>query len=262
MSINQRTTLSLFERCLLQIPCWSRCWGVCIPAEGHGKKCYQWTLATGRRSVHLIIAHPDGAESVQADWPQDRSRHTHFTYAHAQIHSSLSGTKYSLFWARTLKKKKHIGMFNSNLFVSVSSVRRHGVFWDNTRSNQAQKTSRDRHSERPTGLLDVLCLFVNETLNIKWALCGCGDEIQTQQYFFSHNWIKKLPSEENKIQELSLKLERWQGPPHINKVKQYETVLSFKLSLFIQSWKRGEAVCLFSLFRHKKKRSEKSFSSD
>lgn len=71
---------------------WSRCWGVRIPAEGHGK-CYQWTLATGRRSVHLIIAHPDGAESVQADWPQNCSRHTHFTYAHAQIHSSLSGTK-------------------------------------------------------------------------------------------------------------------------------------------------------------------------
>ena len=31
-----------------------------------------------------------------------------------------------------------------------------------------------------------------------------------------------------------LKLEKWQGLPNINKVKQFETVLSFKVSLFIQ----------------------------
>ena len=31
-----------------------------------------------------------------------------------------------------------------------------------------------------------------------------------------------------------LKLERWQGPPHITKVKQYEIVSSFRVSLFIQ----------------------------
>ena len=36
------------------------------------------------------------------------------------------------------------------------------------------------------------------------------------------------------VPEHCLKLERWQGPPHINKVKRYETVLSFKDSLFIQ----------------------------
>ena len=29
-------------------------------------------------------------------------------------------------------------------------------------------------------------------------------------------------------------VERWQGPPHINKVKQYEIVLSFQVILFIQ----------------------------
>ena len=28
--------------------------------------------------------------------------------------------------------------------------------------------------------------------------------------------------------------EWWQGPTHIDEVKQYETVLSFKVSLFIQ----------------------------
>ena len=53
---------------------------------------------------------------------------------------------------------------------------------------------------------------------------------------FFHNWINKLLSEENKIPRTGscLKLERWQGPPHINKVKQYETVWSFKIILFIQ----------------------------
>ena len=42
----------------------------------------------------------------------------------------------------------------------------------------------------------------------------------------------KLFSEENKALEHCLKLESWQGPPHINNEKQYEIVLSFKLSLF------------------------------
>ena len=31
-----------------------------------------------------------------------------------------------------------------------------------------------------------------------------------------------------------LKMERWQGPPHINTVKEHEIVLSFKISLSIQ----------------------------
>ena len=35
--------------------------------------------------------------------------------------------------------------------------------------------------------------------------------------------------------EHCLKLERWQGPPHVNKVKQYEIVLSFHVFQFIQS---------------------------
>ena len=40
--------------------------------------------------------------------------------------------------------------------------------------------------------------------------------------------------EKMKSPEHRLKLERWQGLPHINKAKQYETLLSFKFSLFIQ----------------------------
>ena len=33
--------------------------------------------------------------------------------------------------------------------------------------------------------------------------------------------IDQLYSKENKVPEHSLKLERWQSPPHINKGKQY-----------------------------------------
>ena len=46
------------------------------------------------------------------------------------------------------------------------------------------------------------------------------------------------------------KLERWQGPPNINKVKEYETVLPLKVSLFIRfirSWKQREFVYLVCL---------------
>ena len=35
--------------------------------------------------------------------------------------------------------------------------------------------------------------------------------------------------EENKVPEVSLKLERWQGPPHANKDKRDEAVLSFNV---------------------------------
>ena len=72
------------------------------------------------------------------------------------------------------------------------------------------------------------------------------------------------------------KKKRWQGPPNINKLKQYETVLSFKVSLFIQfmqsrKWReRVYQVCLhvkisqwepFSWFKKTKFiRREKIFS--
>lgn len=51
------------------------------------------------------------------------------------------------------------------------------------------------------------------------------------------------------------KLKRWQGQPDINKVKQYETLLSFKVSVFIQfilSVKHTEFVYLlfFSAIRN------------
>ena len=66
--------------------------------------------------------------------------------------------------------------------------------------------------------------------------------IQTQMYFF-FNWVNRLFSEENKLPEHCLKLESWQGPAQKAKVKQYEIVLSFNASLFIQT----RRVCLFSV---------------
>ena len=40
-----------------------------------------------------------------------------------------------------------------------------------------------------------------------------GQRYKLESICFFHNWINKLLSEE-----------RWQSPPHINKVKQYENV--------------------------------------
>ena len=43
--------------------------------------------------------------------------------------------------------------------------------------------------------------------------------------------MNKLFSEKKiRPPEHCVKIERWQGPPHINKAKQYETVLLFKVS--------------------------------
>ena len=44
----------------------------------------------------------------------------------------------------------------------------------------------------------------------------------------------------NEVPEHCLKLYWWQGPPHKNKVKQYEIVVSFKVSLFIHVLYRHE----------------------
>ena len=71
----------------------------------------------------------------------------------------------------------------------------------------------------------------------KGALCSFGGRkfsineviIQTQIYFFFSITESTKLSEENKVPEHDLKLESWQGPPHIG-IKQHEIVL----------------VCLFS----------------
>ena len=55
------------------------------------------------------------------------------------------------------------------------------------------------------------------------------------------DWISKLFTEENKVPEHCLKLERRQGPPHINKVKQY-LFCPLGGSLLSQSWKQREFI--------------------
>ena len=62
-------------------------------------------------------------------------------------------------------------------------------------------------------------------------------------YFFN-NWINKLFSEETRSPEHCQKWERWQGPPHINKVWN-----SVKLRCPLGS------VCLFSLISDEKEES-------
>ena len=47
---------------------------------------------------------------------------------------------------------------------------------------------------------------------------------QTQMYLLFPS-VKKLFSEENKVPGCCLMLERWQGPPHTNSVRQDEIVL-------------------------------------
>ena len=80
-----------------------------------------------------------------------------------------------------------------------------------------------------------------------------GEEIQTQDFniwnineviykliniYFSISQWTSWSQRKIRFPEHRVKLERWQGPPHINEVKQYETVLSFHVSLFIQSCKQ------------------------
>ena len=82
-------------------------------------------------------------------------------------------------------------------------------------------------------------------LSMKGALVCFGEDSKTHYSLVSkltglftqlHKWTNQLFSEEKNVLEHYLKLRSWQGPPHINKVKQY------KLCCLLSS------VCLFSLF--------------
>ena len=94
--------------------------------------------------------------------------------------------------------------------------------------------------------LFFLCSFVEEIQIQNFDIYSVNEVIiHTQKYvFFFHNWINKLLSEENKVPEHGLKLERWQGLPHVNKVIQCETVVSFKVSFYIS--------LIQGFFKHKK----------
>ena len=71
-----------------------------------------------------------------------------------------------------------------------------------------------------------------------WHVNG-GVIKQTQRYYYFFPLLNKQDAQ-NKVPEHCVKPERWQGPPHINRLKQHKIVLSFKVSLFIQSWEQRE----------------------
>lgn len=59
---------SRFYGCHLQIPCATDAEVFCFPAEG--RSTFLSVNSGHRQTVQLIIAHPEGAESMQGDWPQ------------------------------------------------------------------------------------------------------------------------------------------------------------------------------------------------
>ena len=57
-------------------------------------------------------------------------------------------------------------------------------------------------------------------------------------------------SEQNTIPEYCLKLESWQGPPHINKLNQYKLCCPLMLVCYFSLLSHEtKMVSLFSLFR-------------
>ena len=49
----------------------------------------------------------------------------------------------------------------------------------------------------------------------------------------------------------------WQGPPNINKVRQHDIVLSFKLSFLFSLFSHENIISFSTLFRHKNKKNKK-----
>ena len=79
----------------------------------------------------------------------------------------------------------------------------------------------------------------------KGALSSFGGKIHDQNFNLhiinkavtqsqKYQILPELNKQEKRSPEHCLKLERWQGPPHINKVKQYKTLLHLFIQ-FIQS---------------------------
>lgn len=104
----------------------------------------------------------------------------------------------------------------------------------------------DEPISRPKTVIKYLCHSHVCTEHRLWEFISCieQDELLQQPPFssFSGWWHIKgaLRSfgEEIRSPERCLRLERWPGPPQINKVKQCESVSSFKVRLFNQSWKQ------------------------
>ena len=79
-------------------------------------------------------------------------------------------------------------------------------------------------------------VILQDLYPLKEALCNIYNIseviIQTHKYLFFHMWINKLFSEGNKVPDHCLKLKGWQGPPHMNKEKTRESLLSFVSSSY------------------------------
>ena len=81
--------------------------------------------------------------------------------------------------------------------------------------------------------------FLQEIQTLNFSVYSINEVIIQTQNFFFHNCCSETKT---RAPEYFLKLERWQGPPHINKVKKYEIVLSFKVSLFRLRTSVGEGL--------------------
>lgn len=64
------------------------CWRVWSPAEGHSR-----LLSVSSDWLGVIITRPEEARSTESDWPQARTRHTHFSPANVQRQLSESLVK-------------------------------------------------------------------------------------------------------------------------------------------------------------------------
>ena len=85
-------------------------------------------------------------------------------------------------------------------------------------------------------------------------MCSFGEETQTQNEICTllMRLYHKLQNMDFSITDKQAVLSgiygprtlfnMWQGLPHINKIKQYETLLSFKLSLFIHDNKDSKSI--------------------
>ena len=89
--------------------------------------------------------------------------------------------------------------------------------WDQTWAVKGQKEQNKKHKYL--------------SFNIKGAACSFGEGIQMQNFnIYNINeviiWTQKylyslyLNKQEIRSPEHCMKIERWQGPPHVNKIKQ------------------------------------------
>lgn len=86
---------------------------------------------------------------------------------------------------------------------------------------------------------ETITITINKPVtikNLKGVLCRRNSKLELHKQAVLRG--KRISLEH------CLMLERWQGPPHVNKLKAYVSVLSLRVNLLNQSWKRTELVYL------------------